>query len=245
MTSTTFGNDATESNKSSYIVMNVDIQIPTSLDEITLGQYQEYLKVVDQNKDDEFIAQKMISIFCNIKMSYVQMIKYSDAVGIIESLTKMFESKPKLVQRFKLNDVEFGFIPNLEDMSFGEYIDLETNIGNWEMMNKAMAVMYRPIVKSKKLQYEIAKYSGTDQLKDVMKFAPMSAVFGSMLFFWNLSSDLLQATMDYLATEVKQMNTPEKHNLQLNGDGIIQSIQSLKATLEDLMKLPSYPFTIA
>jgi len=220
--------------------MNVDIQIPTSLDEITLSQYQEYLKVVDQNKDEEFIAQKMISIFCNIKMSYVQMIKYSDAVSIINTITKMFDSKPKLIQRFKLNDMEFGFIPNLEDMSFGEYIDLETTIGNWETMNKAMAVMYRPIIKSKKEQYEIAKYTGTELLEEVMKFAPLSVVFSSMLFFWNLSSDLLQATMDYLEEEVTEMNTHLKHNLEANGDGIIQSIQSLKATLQDLMQLPSY-----
>jgi hypothetical protein len=220
--------------------MNVDIQIPTSLDEITLSQYQEYLKVVDQNKDEEFIAQKMISIFCNIKMSYVQMIKYSDAVAIINTITKMFDSKPKLIQRFKLNDMEFGFIPNLEDMSFGEYIDLETTIGSWETMNKAMAVMYRPIVKSKKEQYEIAKYTGTELLEEVMKFAPLSVVFSSMLFFWNLSSDLLQATMDYLEEEVTEMNTHLKHNLEESGDGIIQSIQSLKATLQDLMQLPSY-----
>lgn len=220
--------------------MNVDIQIPTSLDEITLGQYQEYLKVVDQNKDEEFIAQKMISIFCNIKMSYVQMIKYSDAVAIIESLTKMFENKPKLVQRFKLSDMEFGFIPNLEDMSFGEYIDLETNIGSWETMNKAMAVMFRPIVKSKGEQYEIAKYTGTDLLEDVMKLAPLSSALGAMLFFWNLSNDLLMATVDYLEEEVTGMNTHLKHNLEANGDGIIQSIQSLKATLHDLMQLPIY-----
>ena len=225
--------------------MNVDIQIPTSLDEITLSQYQEYLKVVDQNKDEEFIAQKMISIFCNIKMSYVQMIKYSDAVSIINTITKMFDSKPKLIQRFKLNDMEFGFIPNLEDMSFGEYIDLETTIGNWETMNKAMAVMYRPIIKSKKEQYEIAKYTGTELLEEVMKFAPLSVVFSSMLFFWNLSSDLLQATMDYLEEEVTEMNTHLKHNLEANGDGIIQSIQSLKETLQDLMQLPSYQLSNA
>lgn len=220
--------------------MNVDIQIPTSLEEITLGQYQEYLKVTDQNTDEEFIAQKMISIFCNIKMSYVQMIKYSDAVSIISTITKMFENKPKLVQRFKIKDMEFGFIPNLEDMSFGEYIDLETNIGDWQSMNKAMAVMYRPIVKSKKEQYEIAKYTGTELLEEVMKFAPLSVVFSSMLFFWNLSSDLLQATMDYLEEEVTGMNTHLKHSLEENGDGIIQSIQSLKATLHDLMQLPTY-----
>lgn len=220
--------------------MNVDIQIPTSLEEITLGQYQEYLKVTDQNTDEEFIAQKMISIFCNIKMSYVQMIKYSDAIAIIDTITKMFENKPKLVQRFKIQDIEFGFIPNLEDMSFGEYIDLETNIGDWQSMNKAMAVMYRPIVKSKKEQYEISKYTGTELLEEVMKFAPLSVVFSSMLFFWNLSNDLLMATVDYLEEEVTGMNTHLKHNLEANGDGIIQSIQSLKETLHDLMQLPTY-----
>lgn len=220
--------------------MKVDIQIPTSLEEITVSQYQEYIKVTEKNTDEEFIAQKMISLFCNIKMNYVQMIKYSDAVAIINTITKMFENKPKFQNKFKLNDMEFGFIPNLEDMSFGEYIDLETNIGNWETMHKAMAVMFRPIVKTKGEQYEIAKYTGTELLEELMKFAPLSSALGAMVFFWNLSSDLLMATMDYLEKEVTEMNTHSKHNLEVNGDGIIQSIQSLKATLHDLMQLPSY-----
>ena len=44
----------------------------------------------------------------------------------IESLilAEMFEQKPNLVQKFKMNGIEYGFIPNLDNMSLGEYVDL-------------------------------------------------------------------------------------------------------------------------
>ncbi len=47
--------------------MKVDIEIPESLNEITLDQYQRYLKIQDNNDDDKFLAVKMIEIFCGIR----------------------------------------------------------------------------------------------------------------------------------------------------------------------------------
>ena len=41
-----------------------------------------------------------------------------------------------------MRGVEYGFIPNLDDMSFGEYVDLDTYIGDWQNIHRAMAVLY-------------------------------------------------------------------------------------------------------
>ena len=45
-------------------------------------------------------------------------------------------------------------------MTFGEYTDLDSYIGDWDNMHKVMAVLYRPITK-KGLNntYEIEKYN--------------------------------------------------------------------------------------
>ena len=43
--------------------MKVEVYIPDTLSEITLGQYQKYLKIQDDNEDENFLAMKMIEIF--------------------------------------------------------------------------------------------------------------------------------------------------------------------------------------
>ena len=107
--------------------MRVKVTIPNQLSEIKLHQYQKYLKIQDNNSDDMFLASKMIEIFCGIDLKDAFKMKATDVYRITNIIAEMFEQKPKLVQRFTMDDVEYGFIPNLDDMSLGEYIDLDTH----------------------------------------------------------------------------------------------------------------------
>ena len=228
--------------------MQVDLIVPNKLSEITIGQYQEFLEIKENNEGEnhelnDFIIQKMVSIFCNVKMNYVAMMKLTDITDIFATLNKIFEEKPQHQLRFTLGNTEFGFIPNIEEITMGEYVDLENNISSWKDMHKAMAVMYRPIVKDLKGKYEIEKYNGTHNYSEVMKFAPVDIAMGAMLFFWTLNNELLQYTLDYLATETEQMIIAEKHNLAENGDGLIQSINSLRETSSYLKELQDSNYT--
>ena len=49
--------------------MKLEITVPDSLSEITLGQYQKYLQIAEDVTDEKFLASKMIEIFCNVKLS--------------------------------------------------------------------------------------------------------------------------------------------------------------------------------
>jgi len=226
--------------------MKTEIVIPTSLSEIPLKSYQEFMKVVEKSNDEEFIGQKTIEIFCGLKMKDVVKVKWSDVKSLTLHLNEIFKAKPKFQATFKIKDMEFGFIPNLEDMTFGEYIDLESNISSVETFHKAMAVMYRPITKKVKDRYEIFEYTGTDEFSDVMKYASLDVVLGATVFFSTLGSDLVQHTLTSLETEIKKnpriMTLAKERNLINDGDGIIQSMQLLKATLQNLMKLPDWEF---
>jgi hypothetical protein len=224
--------------------MKTEIVIPTSLSEIPLKSYQEFMKVVEKSNDEEFIGQKTIEIFCGLKMKDVVKVKWSDVKSLTLHLNEIFKAKPKFQATFKINDTEFGFIPNLEDMTFGEYIDLESNISSVETFHKAMAVMYRPITKKVKDRHEIFEYTGTDEFSDVMKFAPLNVVLGATLFFSTLGSDLVQHTLTSLETEIKKnpkiMTLAKERNLINDGDGTIQSMRFLRETLQSLMTLPSW-----
>ena len=124
--------------------MNVSITVPTDLSEITLRQYKHFLKIQKTVDDEKFLNAKIIEIFCKVKLDEVLRLKFNDSEFIVKTLTEMFEQKPKLVKTFKL-DKEYGFHPQLDDLTLGEYIDLDTFIGDWENIEKAMAVLYRPI----------------------------------------------------------------------------------------------------
>lgn len=210
--------------------MKVEVYIPDTLSEITLGQYQKYLKIQSENEDENFLAIKMIEIFCGLRGDTIMAMKAKSIKDITTILSNMFTEKPQLVKEFKMNGRTYGFIPKLEDMSFGEYIDLDTYIGDMENLHRAMAVLYRPIKQKYDEKYLIEDYTGEES--DIMKSMPMDAVLSSILFFYHLGMDLSQAMMSYL--EEEEMDLVQQQILGENGDGINHFSASLKEILGDL-----------
>ena len=224
--------------------MEVEITIPSETKDITLEQYQLLMKTYNKGDSEDLAARKMISIFCKIPMSQVMYISYSSVSDLLQKFQFMFKAKNDLQTTFTLGGVEFGFIPNLEKMSFGEYIDLENYISDWQTMNNAMAVMYRPITeKNKKGEYLIEPYESSITYAEVMKAAPLHVVLGAQVFFWSLGVDLLNGLLIYLEKELKtipQEVLADKLNLTSGGGGISQYMQLLKENLNSLTKLPDY-----
>ena len=210
--------------------MKVDINIPDSLGEITLEQYQKYLKIQDQNTDEKFLAVKLIEIFCGLRGDHVLMMRATDIQDIVNILTDMLNSTPQLVTKFKMNGKQYGFIPKLEDMSFGEYIDLDTFMGDWDNMHRAMNVLYRPITDQYGDKYAIEEYQvdSVEQMKDM----PMNAVLGSILFFYNLGMDLSRTMLNSLAS--REASLAQHLISEENGVGINHFTHSLKGILDDL-----------
>ena len=224
--------------------MKLEINVPTTLSEIPLKSYQEFLKVQEGSNDEEFVAQKMIQIFCGIELKDIVKMKLTSLNELIIHFKNLFEQKPKFQPTFKIGSQEFGFITNLEDISFGEYVDLENNLLKWEDYHKAMAVMYRPIKMKFKDKYEIIDYTPMAEMHELMKFTPVDIAISSSIFFWNLGSELLTATLTYLERQIKtnrktQTSLANKLNLENNGVGINQFMHSLKGTLQDLTQSPA------
>ena len=211
--------------------MRKEVIVPDSLNEVTLEQYQKYIKIQDNNEDDTFLAIKMIEIFCGIRADLIMKMKASSIRDITNVLAEMFDQKPPLVKEFKMNGIDYGFIPDLENMTFGEYVDLDTYIGDYENMHRAMAVLYRPIVQRYKDKYLVDEYSGDDS--DKMKDMPMDAVLSSILFFYHLGMDLSKTMLNYLQEEGSK-DLVQQLTLEKNGVGINQFSDSLKEILQEL-----------
>ena len=212
--------------------MKIEINVPTLLSEITLGQYQKFLKIAEDNPQGNFLDAKMIEIFCGIPLSDSYKLKMSSVVAIIDILNELLNQTPKRIERFTMNNVDYGFVPDLDEMSLGEYIDLDNNASKWENMHIAMNVLYRPIKVSKGDKYNIVDYNVDNPEK--MKDMPLDAAIGSLFFFYNLGMELSMHTMNSLDKQQQMEIYQGQQTSEESGDGINQFMVSLTEILQDL-----------
>lgn len=211
--------------------------VPETLADITLRQYQRYQKEIDYAKDMpnqmEYLNIKKIEVFCNLSQTEVFNIEVGDLFEIAEKIEVILQTESELIQKFKLNGINFGWVPELDRLSYGEFLDLNGNISDWSTMHIAMGVLYRPIKnEASGGLYTVEKYKGDKYHKDLLDM-PMDAVIGSMVFFWNLGMDLATSIIKCLTEEEKE----NPQNLAENGIGIAQSMSSLTTILQNLKVL--------
>ena len=212
--------------------MKIEINVPTSLSEVTLGQYQKFLKIAEDNPEGNFLNAKMIEIFCGIPLSDSYKLKMSSVTAIIDILNELLSQTPKRVEQFTMNGVQYGFIPDLDEMTLGEYVDLDGSASDWNNMHVAMNVLYRRIKIKKSGKYNIVDYNVENPEK--MKDMPLDAAIGSLFFFYNLGMELSKHTILYSSNQVEMEAYQEQLISETNGDGISQFMVSLTEILQDL-----------
>jgi hypothetical protein len=216
--------------------MKIEVNIPENLNDITLGQYQEFLKIEEPTEED------ILKVFLGLDLKGLGKIKASDVDKYANHITSLFEQEQEHVLKFDLKGVQFGFMPNLDEITYGENKDVTAYLNDWQTMHKAMAVLYRPIKQKLGARYLIEDYEGSHKYSEAMKEMPLGVVMGAMVFFYNLTNALLKAIPNYLEkqTEKEQMTGAISAE---NGEAIKKYTRLLKETSEDLMRLQTYHFT--
>jgi len=236
-------------------VIDLELRVPQALEAIKLHQYQKYVKILNNVEDKsseeaaEFLNLKSLEIFCGLTLKESYGLPVSMFESVIKQISNCLTEDTPLIQRFSMTGsdgvtVEFGFIPKLDEMSFGEYIDAERYITDWDNMHKAMAVLYRPIIAGKKGFYLIEDYDGADKWQDVMKDAPLNVALGAMVFFYRLGKKLSKYMIAYSQQELllKGELPQEQMDLLRNGDGINQYMDFQEGMYEELMKSQNFHY---
>lgn len=179
-------------------------KIPTTYAQITLGQYVKWHTAKDS------IAKCAAAL--SIDPSDVRKLNPESVARIIAAFEKVVETElSSHIKACKLNGNEYGFIPSIDHMKLGEYVDLDelskvVFVNNdYEKLTDMMCVCYRPIINRMGDKYTISDYTGkeiVDNRKDIEQL-PMSVVSGALLFFSTFEIELLTSSLDYL-TEVHQ-----------------------------------------
>lgn len=222
------------------------LDIPKTLRNVKLKQWVKFLDIYEKNKDnesDEFINKKLLEIFCGVSLKELYKIPVSSFDSVIEHLYKILNSNTSLVNTFKMKgtdgvEVEFGFIPNLDKMTYGEWEDLENYIFDNKNMHRAMAVLYRPLVWQLGGKYRIHEYQGTDFYAEVMKDMPIDIALGAKVFFYRLVKKLGDYTIASTLKEYQmEQETTSKGVSAKNGEVIKQYLNLQKEMSEELTKL--------
>lgn len=229
--------------------MEISLQLPNDIYSIKLKDYQKYLKLIDSNPDAEreFFDIKLMEIFCDLKYKDIEGLPVGAFMDSVEYVEDVFQEKTPLTRRFKMEGkdgaiVEFGFIPNMDKITMGEYIDLNTYFEDFDNLHKAMAVLYRPIHPDYKNRenYKIDSYKGTEAFSELMKDMPLGIALGARVFFYRLGirlSKLILNSSQQLLSEDSNLSEDEKKTLTKNMDGIESYMLLQEETLLRLMKL--------
>lgn len=226
------------------------LNVPSNIEDIRLEQYQKFLKVSkDIDKEDEeankFLQIKLLEIFCDVTYEQIRRMPAALYEFAVTKIMEVLNESTPLVKKFSMVgsdgvEIEFGMIPNLDNMTSGEYIDLDSLVTDWDNMHKAMAVLYRPIIKRRKDLYDIEPYSTYEKYEELMKHAPLNVSLGALLFFYRLgiklSKHILNSSVERLTQEERTL--VEKNLLEKSGVGINQYMQSLEEISLSLMRSP-------
>jgi len=239
--------------------MELEITLPQSWKEINYKDYMKYYNLTKPYEGTNEVARVSMETgalyFCGVPAEYLYQLPKDVFDSITERLGEMFMeiNDMPLVNQFTIGDVTYGFTPNLDEMTYGEYLDLTSYTQDkfWNNIPIIFSILYRPIVKKNGKYYTIEPYLGTndDRIEFFKNILTMDIVFGAISFFLSLQSDLLIATLHYLGKTAGDKKSPLTSQLQetllKNGLDIQQLQSSLTMTLQNLILLRSYQSTNA
>ena len=226
------------------MAMELEIVIPESGTEVSLERYLKFFNTIKPylgtEEYERVVLERFAYYFCGVDATVIRQLPISTFHEISTDVLKLIESSKKheLVKHFELGNTKYGFIPNLDDMSYGEYVDLsEYSKDTWQNIAEIMSILYRPIVDNKNGKYSIQPYSSIDQ--DVIEMfkqkLTMDIIFGALSFFLRLQKDLLNSTLTYTTETIKTIlkNPTSTAALILAENGVCtQQLLQLQETIQ-------------
>jgi len=194
--------------------MELDIRIPENWQDVSLQQYLKFYKAIKPYEGSEDYSAKIVEIaayyLCNIDAQTLNRLPLDAFNEIATSIMELILSgkKQELVKSFILGDTKYGFVTNLDQMTYGEYVDLVTYSKDvYENAALMCSILYRPILEEHKDTYKIQQYKGTEenQIQLFYQKLTMDIVFGALSFFLHLQTDLLNSTLTYTTEKIQMI----------------------------------------
>ena len=187
----------------------VKLIIPDNWTDITIATYQKYLKIQESKVSDKNKVIKSIALLCNTTPFVVKKMPYKDLLEIMDIIKQMIDTEPNKVEFrkfFTFNGEEYGFCPNLSNITTGEYIDLESYCKEpIENLHIIMSILYRKITFKRNERYAIEEYNPDEFKEELFKDCPMDIALNCLGFFLTLGKQLARTSHSYLVAQEKKL----------------------------------------
>lgn len=222
----------------------ISIEVPDKWNDISLKKYLALQTDLENYKDDEE-AQTAFTLYhlCEIGLEELNSLSKESYQKLVSEIANFVSKADLPLQRFvTIDGVEYGFEPNLSQMSYGAFVDISKYDGftidkNWA---KIMSILYRPIETKKGDTYSIQPYSGIIDETPWLEVG-MDIHFGCLFFFVHTSKDLLNYTLNSTMGIMPETLQTFKSTLGISGNLIQQLLNSQMATLGQSTKLSKNP----
>ena len=196
--------------------------------DVNLESWLRLIDIETGSKTKE--AEETIAELSDIPKKLIKELSIRDVAIIMGKIAELQGKQDTVLKKvFEIEGVEYGFHPNLDEITLGEYADIETFIKNGieQHLPEVMAVLYRPVTqKTESGVYTIEAYGGELTIRaEQMKKMSAEQVQSALRFFFALGKELLKILPSYLMQVLKEMKMQSPQNpSEKNGDGLGSSI---------------------
>ena len=180
-----------------------------SWSDVTLETWLKLIDFETGTKTEE--AEATLEALSDIPKRLVKELALSDVAAIMSKIGELQAKQDTELKRIiEINEVEYGFHPDLDSITLGEYADIEQFIKNGIDTNlpELMSVLYRPIKEKKNDIYIIDAYDGDIRMRtEEMKQMSAEQVQSALVFFYTLGKVLSEIMPLYLMERLKETKT--------------------------------------
>lgn len=189
--------------------------------DVTLEKWLALIDFHKLNKSKE--AEETIAALSNIPKKLIKELELKDVAVIMSKISELQQKQNSSLKRvIEIEGKRYGFHPDLDSITLGEWSDLETMIKNnvEKHLPEVMAILYRPIIEEQNDIYTIKAYDGNISIRaEQMKKMAAEQVQSALVFFYHLGKESLLILPSFLTERLKVMKEQLQQNHLLK-DGV-------------------------
>jgi len=213
----------------------MDIKIPNSWDDISIGQYIELRPVLAAEMSDIERLIHILAVILRQPTQEVKKIKLKNVKEINKEMSFLWkEELPTELQNiFQIDDQWFEIVLDARELNAGQYMSVSTKLKDvdsdpnviYSIIHNILASISYPIIenKGKYERQEIDSSYFSDTSKLFYEKLPVSIAYPLGVFFCNLSQDLMPIIQGYSKRKLTKANSimeEVQKDISKDGDGL-------------------------
>ena len=171
---------------------------------LSIAKYDEIKKIMEKDIDDIDKQVELIACLADIDIDKVYnfpLTKYEELVEKISFLLELPKPKNNLPNKLSIGDRNYRIMKNVEKMTTGQYIDLQTYMKN----DMGIAYILTTIIIPEGCEYNDGKYNIDDLQKDIYNNFNIEDAISIAFFLRRKLQIIIESTLHFLDWKLKKM----------------------------------------